>query len=232
MEFNLLDIQEPLVAELKKLSKPVFNLDEIISVAADLKYTKEIKRILNGQLNSPSEEFVRLFACPLYPGKLTQSVREQFTLITKRAFAQFINERINERLRSAMTDQPSSLLVGTELPLEPELSSSKDPEAGIITTGEELEGYYIVKAILRDIIDPSRVIYRDKLSYFTILLDNNNRKPICRLYFDRKQKYVGFCDVPKKEEKIRIDNLDDIYKFAERLKNAVAIHENEPRNNG
>lgn len=231
MELNLLEIQEPLVAELKKLSKQVFNLDEIITVAADLKYTKEIKRILNEQLNSPSEEFVRFFACQLYSGKLTQGVREQFMPITRRALGQFINERLNERLRSAMTDSPSPQPSAAEVPSE-QSSVSKESEAGIITSEEELEGYYIVKAILREAVDPSRVFHRDKLSHFGILLDNNNRKPICRLYFDRKQKYVGLCDIPKKEERVCIDSLNDIYKLAERLKAAVALYDRKPGNDG
>ncbi|HEU5375954.1 MAG TPA: type I restriction endonuclease, partial [Ktedonobacteraceae bacterium] len=62
MEFNMLDIQEPLVAELKRLTKQAFNLEAILTVASELKYTREIKHILNDQLNAPSEEFVRFLA--------------------------------------------------------------------------------------------------------------------------------------------------------------------------
>ena len=39
MEFNILDIQEPLIFELKRLMKQTFNLEEILSVAGDMKYT-------------------------------------------------------------------------------------------------------------------------------------------------------------------------------------------------
>src|SRR5690348_4895174 len=102
MEFNMLDIQEPLVVELKRLTKQAFNLEDILTVAGELKYTREIKRILNEELNSPSEDFVKFFASQVYSGKLTAGVRVQFAGITKRAFAQFINEHITERLRSAM----------------------------------------------------------------------------------------------------------------------------------
>jgi hypothetical protein len=102
MEFNLLDIQEPLVAELKRLTKQAFNLEAILTVAGELKYTREIKRILNDELNAPSEEFVKFLAGQVYSGKLTSAVRAQFAGITKQAFTQFINEHITERLRSAM----------------------------------------------------------------------------------------------------------------------------------
>src|SRR6266699_1940172 len=102
MEFNMLDIQEPLVIELKRLTKQAFNLEAILTVAGELKYTREFKRILNDQLNTPSEEFVKFIAAQVYFGKLTSSVRGQFAMIMKRAFAQFINEQVTERLRFAM----------------------------------------------------------------------------------------------------------------------------------
>src|SRR5437016_2245422 len=118
MEFNMLDIQEPLVIELKRLTKQAFNLEAILTVASELKYTREIKRILHDQLNAPSEEFVRFLAVQVYSGKLTSAVREQFTGITKKAFAQFIHEPITERLRSAMGEPsfPAETTSNTENP--------------------------------------------------------------------------------------------------------------------
>lgn len=226
MELNLLDLQEPMVAEVKKLSKPVFNLDEIINVAGDLKYTKEIKRVLQEQLNSPTDEFVQMFARQLYPGKVTQSVREQFAGITKRAFGQFINERINERLRSAMansTDLPVVEAPG-QVETPEDASLPKKQTSGVVTTEEELEAYYIVKAILRETVDPGRVAHRDAQTYFSVLLDDNNRKPICRLYFNRKQKYVGVFDSPK-EERVPIAELNDIFKLASRLREAAKFYD-------
>ena len=91
MEFNMLDIQEYLVPELKRLTKPAFNIDEIVLVAGEMKYSREIKRILGEELGAPTEDFVRFFARRVYNRALTQSVRELFTTITKKAFAQFIN---------------------------------------------------------------------------------------------------------------------------------------------
>jgi predicted type IV restriction endonuclease len=69
LEFNMLDVQESLVAELKKLSKDAFNLEEMISSAADLKYTREIKRILTSELNSPSDKLVHFFGTQVTTGK-------------------------------------------------------------------------------------------------------------------------------------------------------------------
>jgi hypothetical protein len=228
MEFNMLDIQEPLVAELKRLTKQAFNLEAILTVASELKYTREIKHILNDQLNAPSEEFVRFLAAQVYSGKLTVTVREQFASITKSAFSQFINERITERLRSAMgevslpaevknePDNPGNHQNGTVIP---DGESSK-----IITTEEELQAYYIVKAIVCSVIEVERVVYRDAQSYFSILCDDNNRKPICRLHFNGKQKHIGLINADKAEEKMPIDNLNEIYKFAGQLKTTVGLY--------
>ncbi len=222
MEFNMLDIQEPLVVELKRLAKQAFNLDDILTVAGELKYTREIKRILNDELNAPSEEFVKFFASQVYSGKLTAGVRGQFAGITKRAFAQFINEHIAERLRTAMGEFGSPADTKSESDDQDGNRSVAPPDSEnkIVTTEEELQGYHIVKAIVCAVLDVDRIAYRDTQSYFSILYDNNNRKPICRLHFNGKQKYIGIFNMgtDKTEEKISIDQLSEIYKLADRLK--------------
>ncbi len=54
----------------------------------------------------------------------------------------------------------------------------------VITTPEEIEGFYIVRTILSEILDSERVAIRDRQSYCTILLDDNQNYTICRLYFN------------------------------------------------
>jgi len=58
-----------------------------------------------------------------------------------------------------------------------------------------------------------------------VLLDGNVKKPVCRFYFDRKQKYIGFFDENKAEEKVQIDKLSDIYRYAEKLKATIGYYE-------
>lgn len=227
MEFNMLDIQEHLVPELKRLTKQAFNLDEIISVAGEMKYTREIKRILSEELGAPTEDFVRFFARRVYNGILTQSVRELFSTITKKAFTQFINETINERLRSAMTAPPQDTPAQTQPGAGSQVAEGEaETQERITTTVEELEGFYIVKSILRPMVDPARITHRDTKSYFGILLDDNQRKPICRLHFDGKQKLISLFSQERQWEKVPIEKLDDLYKYAERLNATVAMHDN------
>jgi len=91
----------------------------------------------------------------------------------------------------------------------------------VITTEEELEGFHIVKAVLREAVDVKRIHSKDTKSYFAVLLDGNTWKTICRLYFNSKQKYIGLFDKDKKEVKTPISNLEDLYGFASELRTVV-----------
>ena len=95
----------------------------------------------------------------------------------------------------------------------------------VITTLDELEGFHIVKAIVRTAVDAKRIVHRDTQSYFGVLLDDNNRKPVCRLHFNRGQKYIGIFDKDKAETRHPITSLDEIYGFAEQLKETVGYYD-------
>ena len=227
LEFNILEISDAQVEELKRFTKSSFQLEDILDAARELKYTKEIKRILAEQLSDPSDDFVKFFATPVYSGKMTQRVRQQFSQLTKRALNQFINDRINDRLELAKATEGETL--SQQRRQQSDDWASDDTETaeegtGIVTTEEELEGYYIVKAILHGVVDVKRITMRDMKSFCGVLLDNNNRKPICRLWFNASQKYVGLIDTEKQEERIPIKDVDDIYNYADRLKATVGFY--------
>jgi predicted type IV restriction endonuclease len=97
-------------------------------------------------------------------------------------------------------------------------------ESRIVTTEEELQAYYIIKAIACAILDTERITYRDTQSYFGILCDDNNRRTICRLHFNAKQKYIGIINADKNEEKIPLDNLNEIYKLADQLRATAGLY--------
>lgn len=105
--------------------------------------------------------------------------------------------------------QPIAKIVPT--PQEEQITTTEK----IITTEEENEGFQIVRAILRKAVDIDRIIARDTQSYFGVLLDDNNRKPLCRLHFNAKQKYVGTFDEGKNETRHPISRLEDIFNFSE-----------------
>lgn len=154
---------------------------------------------------------------------MTQGVREQFAQTTKQALKQFINDQINERLKNALVPEPAPV---TEEITKPDLSKDTQEPPSIATSTEEMEAYYIIKAILREVVDPKRVVIRDQQSYCGILFDDNNRKPICRLWFNAVgQKSIGLFDnEERKETKVLIKSIDEIYKYADRLMASVNLY--------
>lgn len=211
---DILDIDDHVLPELRKITKPNFDVESIVNAAGELKYVSMIKKILSSQIANPDDDFIKFFACKIYDGPITQKIREQFTPLAKKAFTQFLNDQVNDRLKSAMTGNVSTVEVKTD---NNEQESQEDDD-GIITTVEEIEGFNIVKAIVRSVVDAKRIIGRDTKSYFGVLLDDNNRKPICRLHFNRTQKYIGIFGENKEETRNPIESLDDIFKFEEQLK--------------
>jgi hypothetical protein len=223
-EFDLRKIDELTAKEIKKFSKEHFDIEQTLCAASDLRYTKEIKQILTQEIQEPSDEFVTYFTAQVYTGRKTQSIMEQFKPIVKNAFIQFINEKINSRLMSAMEGEYSPTLSDQITHEQSQPENIFEFDDGIITTEEEIEGYHIVKAIVHNIIDDvSRVVMRDTKTYCGILLDDNNRKPICRLWFNGNKKYISLFDVSnnRTEEKIHIENLNDIYKYSEQLRDSI-----------
>ena len=229
---NMLDLSENDLEQLKKFHKSYYDVDNILSTAQELKYTMELRKLISAEFENPSNDFVKLFTKPIYNGTVNQRVIDQFAPLVKKALLDIINDIISERLGLALTskDNQDKAVVenntaGTEIKHLPEGVVFMDEEKGIITTQEEIDSYHIVKAILCPIVDVSRIFYRDAQSYFAILFDDNNRKPICRMYFNAKSvKYIGLFDKDKKETRCVIKSLDDIYKYSEKLQETVRYY--------
>ncbi|HHL33064.1 MAG TPA: restriction endonuclease [Desulfobulbaceae bacterium] len=227
MVFNMLEIDEQLIPELKKLTKSAFSLDEMLTTASELKYVRAIKKVLGKELTSPSPDFIRFFVGKVYSGKKTQQVIDQFSDLVKNSFKQFINDRINDRLKSAMNDQENDDSQNID-EYDNEVDNNviaQNSDKGIVTTQEEWDGFLIVRAILSEVVDVERVVDRDTKSYFGILLDDNNRKPLCRLHFNTAKKYIGIFDSKKKETKHHIERISDIYKFTDLLRKTIGYYD-------
>lgn len=211
LEIDITDIKSAQIEELKKFHKSNFDIDNILSSASELKYTGELRNLLTKEFNSPSPEFVKLFAKQVYDGMITPKVLEQFTTLVRKSISSHISDIISDRLKSALNaEQPKEETVETAAPI------GTDTNDGIVTTNEEIEAYYIIKSILRSKIPADRLDYRDAKSYFTIIMDDNNRKLVCRLYLNSPtNKSIVFVGDDKKEIKYKIDTIDDIYQHTD-----------------
>lgn len=215
LEFDITTIKDSTISELSKFHKSNFDVDKIINNASSLKYTKELKKSFNAELNNPSTEFIRLFASSVYSGRLTERVMEEFKELVGKAINQVISDRVNDRLHSALNKEEEQQI---------EENTAPTKESKIVTTDEELEGFRVVVAILRRKLEVSRIVHRDTQSYFGILLDDNNRKPLCRLHLDGNKKYLGLFDVNKTETRVEIQSIDDIYNYEKQLLETVGFY--------
>lgn len=220
LEFNIHELKDNQVDELKKFHKSYFDAESITNTASELKYTNELKHLIQMELSNPTPEFVKHFARQVYPSVITAKVLEQFTNLTKKSVQQHISDIITERLKTALNKEDEEAAKEQEA-LQAEAEQLKAESNKVITTEEELEGFLIVKTILRQKIAASRISFRDAQSYFVILLDDNNRKTICRLYLNGAKKYFVTLDEQKKEIKNEIAGVDDIFQFSEKLLSIV-----------
>lgn len=231
LDFSALD--ETLLPELAKLTKESFDLDSVISAAGELKYIGQLKRVLAAQFKQPEDDWVRVLTTRVYDGSFTQRVREQFVPLVTKAARQFLNEQVNDRLKNALGGPDAYVSVSTTPTAEPEPEVVEEStDADVVTTEEELDGYRIVRAIVCSEVDVARVIARDNKTYCGILLDDNNRKPIARLWLNRARKYLGVFDEHKVETRIPIDAVTDIYRHADLLRLTVVRYITRPEQAG
>lgn len=220
LELNMLDLKDATVEEVKRFTKSAFDVDQLLNAATELKYTKEIKKALAEQMVEPAEDFVKFFLARVYGGNKTKRTIQQFTDLTKRALNQFVTDAINDRLKQALGDSnvqaPVMVAQAAVAQTAPDVVVDKDK--AIVTTAEEIEAFHIVKAIMREAVEPKRVVMRDTASYCGVLLDDNNRKPICRFRFSDTKKTLVLLTETKDEERVAISDLNDIYQYADRLK--------------
>lgn len=217
-EFSLAAMDNEAIDQLKKFARGNFSLENILSNANQLKYAKAIIRLMQAELEHPSEPFVRHFVSQIYDGPITAKVKDQFSPLVAMAFRDFIRFSVNARLKTALEGDMKQ--AAPEDPTEEPIEENEEGDK-ILTTDDEIHGFYIVRAICAEICEPERIVIRDNQSYCGVLFENNNRKPVCRLHFNRGQKYLGVFNREKVEERVPITKPADIYQYAERIRNVV-----------
>ena len=179
LTINLDDLKDSSIKVLEKFTKTSYDLESILDSAESLKYIKAIRKEFEAEIDNPSDEFIKLLVNRFFDRPLTANRLSIFREYTKRALTSSINESISSRLKSALSINENIHDAKTK---ENEVVDSIDEnsESKVITTEDEIEGFQIVKAILREVISADRIAPRDTQSYLGVLLDDNNRKPLCR----------------------------------------------------
>ena len=213
---NMADINEQSCAYVEKFVKSNLDIDSILDSASDLKYISLCKNSFKEILDNPSDEFVRLMLnSGVYDGIKNQKIVDKFRQIVKKALNQFINEKMSSKFKETLNKNDD------EVNEDNTINDDKVEENKIITTFEEMSAFAVVKSILRKYVDVKRIAYRDTASYFGVLLDDNNRKWVCRINLDSRNKHIIISDKDKNSIRYELETIDDIYNYENELKESV-----------
>lgn len=193
LEFNLLDINDKQIIQIEKFQKSHFDINSILDTASVLKYNMIFKKEIEQLFSDPSNDFVRLFLQSFYKGAKTQAVIDKFKPILKSSLIEYINDTVNDKIKFALNNAPVPSV-----------------QNDTISTCDENEAILIINDVLKDTISTSNIYSKQTESYLAILLNNNSRKWICRLYLSYTQKSLVLPDENKKEIKYYINNINDI----------------------
>jgi len=216
LEVNILDIKESQVAELKKFHKSNFDVNEILDTASELKYSYEFKTAFAEQLQQPNDDLVRFFLSSVYDGVKTQSVIDRFRPIIKKSLNNYISELMNDKIKSALGVEKEQS-VSADSAADEEQPVEINQISKIITTNDELEGFFIVKNILKEVVNLDDIFYKDTESYLSITYKNKVTNWICRLVLSTNKKLLILPDENKKDVKYTLENIYDINQYKEQL---------------
>ena len=214
-EIDLLDLANAPIKEIKKLTKTMYDLVGLLDSAERLKYLGGVKEEIKKEFVDPGEWFVKEMARRVHSGKqVTSKIQEQFKPIVQEAIQAYINERVNDRLKSAI--EAGNQTEKVEVISVPDETDNNR----IVTTDEEMQGLYIVRAICAGEVDPTRLTEKDTKTYFNILLDGNSWKSILRLYFNTANKRVEIFD-DAEPKFVDIKTTSDLYSCSDRIREAL-----------
>ena len=103
LEFQLSgedQIDKFLADQILKLSRPHFDVEEIIPWARRLMYENELYKHLSAQAQSPSKDFVKFLCKIVYDGRVTDAKIKEFTPIVRRVLDRFSSEKIGSSQKS------------------------------------------------------------------------------------------------------------------------------------
>lgn len=211
--FQLDTLKKQDIRTLSRFTKQAFDIDRIVEEAVSLKMQSLVSKELQREFAEPSDEFIRLIATQVHPGRLTPAVREEFKTLIVNSISALIRDRVTERLTSALT---------ASNPAEEEEQEAGASQEPTVTTEDEIAGYNIVRAIAAKAVDPKRIVVRDAKSYCAVLLDDNNRKTIVRLHFNSPTaRYLGTF-AGKEETRHTVTDPVQIYQHDEAILKRVA----------
>jgi len=228
---------------------PTSGEEEPISETNKSKYIGEINTLFSKQLEKPSNDFVKFVVSQLYPGRVTQNVLDEFRGITKEGLGEFINYQITKRLKlvidsiegnvSIEPPQQNKVIASPKQIRNKASSSDKPTRAEVLDgrsryqnrnaniTSEKIKAFKIIRSAVKEVVDIKRIFYRETGNFFTVIFDDNRRKPICHLRLGPRKKHIIFYDQGKNGTRFEIPKVEDIASFTERLQAIILQYKGE-----
>ena len=211
LSVNLLALKENIISEIEQFTKSNFDINKIMAKAAELKYNDQIKQFLSEQFSNPDENFVSYVVANIYQGRKTQRVIDDFTPIVKKAINSLINDKTSERLQSALKENEIS-----------SNSHKKSESKNVIKVDEtfskeQIECFFIIKSLVYDCLKNRNLTYKNDKSIFEIMLDDNDKKWICKLNLEEGIIYLNLPSNDKEYTKRKIQSPEDIYFYKNQM---------------
>ncbi len=202
-EFNLDSISEYSAEMMLRFHYDNFDAAQISNFAKQSKYNAIIKKTLANNYANPSLEFMKFLN--FYNGRFTDAVSDQMSKIVKYAFEDFVGDIVKVAMTSIST--PKETIV------------SQDQKAEL--TQPELEAFGIIKAICCDVVDVARISYRKFTDSFSIMLDNNQRRQIVKLFLS-EEPVVHIYSENQAPQPIKLKAITSLYTYKNEVLQAAS----------
>ena len=127
------------VAQLEMFTKEKFNVDNIGTTALDLRYISSIHERLMSELESPSDEFVKLLSTDVGDGRFMGRRRNHLIRLAQTVTKNFVTTEVNNKLQA--------LVIANDPAYADQAANDSEIEEDVILTAEEMTAYHLIQAI-------------------------------------------------------------------------------------
>ncbi len=207
LNLDLSDIKTEALEEVVRFVRTEFDPSEIRENADALKYVQGLRERIAQEFRDPSDDFVRLLMSSVYDGLKTQAAVDAFRIHTQKALKSFVEVNLRERLAAAFGKEAG----------ETEIPSRENARTAI--NSDEVKAFFIIKALLHDVIDVDRLHLVQRTDHSAVLVDGSVRKLVCKL---------KLRDRPHNIELVRYDEDGNRFRTNQRLRSIDDIYVHEP----
>lgn len=184
------EITDELIENLSKFHRSFLatNLNELLEEIQEFYFMQGFDNAFASELFDPSDELIKAIFNRMDGKKLTDNIKSKLkSLVNSNSIQSALLKVIDEESKNGNM---------------------------VITTAEELKIYHTVKTILvhNKKIDSNRITYRDQKNSFNVLVDDNNKKIVCKI-ISARNKYL----IEINGDKFEYNGIDSIVKIKKQL---------------